>query len=672
MHFNADRQPHGLRPPQCRDGRGVRKHVAVPQHPLRAVILSVILLLFLRLPAHGAVLVSEGAAPDERNVTFVLKGYAEARQIAVAGSFNGWDHAALPMTRAADEWRATIPLSAPGTYEYKFVIDGETWITDPDRPETADTAVGSNSLLRIEGDTASGAPSTHGFSIELHTGLDGNAALVWGLDNWHPPGPADMPPGVETITTSTGVYPVTPLARGADGIHRANLHVRTGHVLDFALRIRSAAGETWDNNQERDYHVRMDRAVQFVLVHTPGNGSEGQAQTSNVRLIVLSLLVAVLIAAAWWRWRPEGNRAVIARVAIVLAIGIVAWQARAPRLAQSADDIDELSYVPLARQFADNLRAGDLRSLIDNAEVAEHPRAGLAIYTLAVAATGTQGSHLAARQVARRTAALLACLTAILLALRYPAAGLAWALHGTSIHYTAVAYLDSPMVFFSVVALLAGEQGFADLDGKPRRATAWLALSAAALGAAISTKYLAAPVAFAIAAHISILIARSSNKPRLSALFLAYITLSVFAMVASDWRLWSPDILERIRFRLVFHRQFSTSALVEESGFPWYMPLSYLWGNWFGEPPGWMLPLFDRSVFVLGLLGLWPTFRKAPLWGSAALFVIAFLLVWPTKWPQYVVLAVPPLAVSAHVFLATVASRFFVRAGPPAAADAAV
>lgn len=325
-----------------------------------------------------------------------------------------------------------------------------------------------------------------------------------------------------------------------------------------------------------------------------------------------------------------------------------------------------------SRQFADNLRAGDLRSLIDNAEVAKHARAGLAIYTLAVAATGTQGSHLAARQVARRTAALLACLTAILLALRYPAAGLAWALHGTSIHYTAVAYLDSPMVFFSVVALLAGEQGLADLDGKPRRATAWLALSAAAPGAAISTKYLAAPVAFAIAAHISILIARSSNKPRLSALFLAYITLSVFAMVASDWRLWSPDILERIRFRLVFHRQFSTSALVEESR----LPVVYASQLPLGELVR-RAPRLDASALRPLRVRARPPRPLAHLPQGAAVGERRPLRHrLPPRLADQVAPVRRPRRATPRRFRPRVprhrASRFFVRAGPPAAADAAV
>lgn len=54
----------------------------------------------------------------------------KAGAVSVAGTFNGWDPSATPLTRRADgTWAATLDL-APGRHEYKFVVDGQ-WCCEP-------------------------------------------------------------------------------------------------------------------------------------------------------------------------------------------------------------------------------------------------------------------------------------------------------------------------------------------------------------------------------------------------------------------------------------------------------------------------------------------------------------------------------------------------------------
>ncbi len=74
----------------------------------------------------------------------------DASEVSVAGSFNEWDPEADPLTKGDNGiWRATLELE-PGTYEYKFVVDGE-WVTDPENPETVpDPYGGENSVLTVE------------------------------------------------------------------------------------------------------------------------------------------------------------------------------------------------------------------------------------------------------------------------------------------------------------------------------------------------------------------------------------------------------------------------------------------------------------------------------------------------------------------------------------------
>jgi 1,4-alpha-glucan branching enzyme len=63
------------------------------------------------------------------NYTFRLKGYANAKRICVAGSFNNWSPGSFAMHKEGDEWVIEQHL-APGKHVYKFVVDGK-WIVDP-------------------------------------------------------------------------------------------------------------------------------------------------------------------------------------------------------------------------------------------------------------------------------------------------------------------------------------------------------------------------------------------------------------------------------------------------------------------------------------------------------------------------------------------------------------
>jgi 1,4-alpha-glucan branching enzyme len=48
-----------------------------------------------------------------------------AGSVYLAGTFNGWNPNATPLTRRADgTWAVMLDLP-PGRYEYKFVIDGQ-------------------------------------------------------------------------------------------------------------------------------------------------------------------------------------------------------------------------------------------------------------------------------------------------------------------------------------------------------------------------------------------------------------------------------------------------------------------------------------------------------------------------------------------------------------------
>lgn len=63
------------------------------------------------------------------NYTFVLKGFADAKDVQLSGSFNDWADPGFKMKYENGVWSLPLYLNA-GKYTYKYIVDGN-WILDP-------------------------------------------------------------------------------------------------------------------------------------------------------------------------------------------------------------------------------------------------------------------------------------------------------------------------------------------------------------------------------------------------------------------------------------------------------------------------------------------------------------------------------------------------------------
>lgn len=100
-----------------------------------------------------AIIIAATAGPDPleipREIEFSYSSKTKLKSVAVAGTFNQWDHARHPMTLGNDgTWRTTINI-APGIYTYRFVLNGNSWIVDPSAPIETDLNSNQNSLLIV-------------------------------------------------------------------------------------------------------------------------------------------------------------------------------------------------------------------------------------------------------------------------------------------------------------------------------------------------------------------------------------------------------------------------------------------------------------------------------------------------------------------------------------------
>lgn len=83
-------------------------------------------------------------------IQFVLVA-PDAESVALVGDFNDWNVSATMLSEDRDQgvWSVTVPLE-PGRYRYSFLVDGSTWMTDPQAAlAVADEFGRPNSVLTI-------------------------------------------------------------------------------------------------------------------------------------------------------------------------------------------------------------------------------------------------------------------------------------------------------------------------------------------------------------------------------------------------------------------------------------------------------------------------------------------------------------------------------------------
>ena len=80
---------------------------------------------------------------------FILDSDNTIERLQLAGDFNNWTATDYPTQRSGDSLFIQLPIK-PGKYAYKFVLNGEQWVADPNAGESLiDPYGGQNSILRV-------------------------------------------------------------------------------------------------------------------------------------------------------------------------------------------------------------------------------------------------------------------------------------------------------------------------------------------------------------------------------------------------------------------------------------------------------------------------------------------------------------------------------------------
>jgi 1,4-alpha-glucan branching enzyme len=77
-------------------------------------------------------------------VTFKLNPEAEAGSVALLGEFNSWDETSHPMKKLKDgSFSATVSLPAGHDYRFRYLLDGEQWVNEPEADSVIENRFGS-------------------------------------------------------------------------------------------------------------------------------------------------------------------------------------------------------------------------------------------------------------------------------------------------------------------------------------------------------------------------------------------------------------------------------------------------------------------------------------------------------------------------------------------------
>lgn len=310
-------------------------------------------------------------------------------------------------------------------------------------------------------------------------------------------------------------------------------------------------------------------------------------------------------------------------------------------------DFDEPVYLNAAFDYARLLRAGDLTGVVDYAGNPEHPPLVKLLYAGAVLALGPQATMERALFAARALSGLFGVLATVAVGLAGgPLAAVFLATHTLAVKYTSQAYLEALPLLSSTVAVLAFVRAPRRAEAGPLRLDKWVVLSAVALGVTAAAKFSYLPVGVVI-----LYLALGERRLHWRGLAL-YLLLAGAVFVALDPALWrAPG--ERLADMLFFHLRYAQGADVQQASYPWFQP--FIWvatsaaTNW--HPDVFFYYGFDGLYFLLAVAGLpreWRDRRWLVVWLLAGLL---FLLVWPTKWPQYALVVAAPISLIGAVSL---------------------
>lgn len=334
--------------------------------------------------------------------------------------------------------------------------------------------------------------------------------------------------------------------------------------------------------------------------------------------------------------RIRSTKAII--IVVIITIFLHVWA-----IFQLPVDYDEPIYLQNAFDYASAMRSDDPVRILAYSGNNEHPSFVKLIYSSVILIMGENSTWSEALFSARAVSAFFGILAVLIISLAIdPLAGGLLGVHTLAIKYTSQVYLEAVPHAMTIASVLA----FIKFTNRSTNAgriipDKWFWLSAAALGVAAASKYSYIPVILIVLGYLAILIKKIKAH-----WILFYFLFALIAFFLLDIYLWQ-DPITRLSESLSFHFQYSQGPNIEDAGYPWFQPFIWIFtsspGTW--HPGVFFYYGFDGMISIAALLGIkreWKERRWLVIWLVTGL---VFLLIWPTKWPQYALTVTPALCI---------------------------
>ncbi len=344
-----------------------------------------------------------------------------------------------------------------------------------------------------------------------------------------------------------------------------------------------------------------------------------------------------------------------------IAVTLIALSARLTAVDQLPIDYDEDDYLRAGQLYATGIQHGDWSVFTRENYRTEHPPLTKIVNGLVMAllppvpeipdrpTTADPSRSLPQPHLdnVRTAHALFGTLEVLVLALINPLAGLLLAMHTWTIKYTSQVMLEALPALTSLLVVV-----FYLKSRRKGSFNRWTLLSAIILGLTAASKYPYTMVGVAVLIHWlwDSWPGRSEADNRSMwhwiRPILAWGSIAAIVFFLADPYLW-PDPINRLRDSLGYHGRYATTAAeVQEANFPIWQPLVWLAQSVPWHPGVFAVPL-DAMILLFAIIGLkrlWQKYRVFALW---LIILFVFLLFWPTKWPQYILMLTAPLTLAA-------------------------
>jgi hypothetical protein len=339
-------------------------------------------------------------------------------------------------------------------------------------------------------------------------------------------------------------------------------------------------------------------------------------------------------------------------------------------------DFDEPVYLGAGNEYANAIRTGKYKLIAHIRHTFEHPALYKLLYGVALLTERpVEKFHesdlprlapiatVEAREWAltgRYVSVFLGTLAVATLAFLNPLAGFFLAIFTFSVKYTSEVYLEALPLLTSLLCVFAYLRWFESVHQKTFMSNSdvlWLSLSAVFLGMTAASKYVYSVAGITIAVHFLIALLQGQIPRRTFIFFIGWVCLSIFMFFVFNPYLWRHP-WSRLLQTIAFHIKFQDSNIVMAYNYPFWQPLRWLSGlgieqKALGSASAFIFRL-DTFIFIFALIGLPRLFQQKRFYFYWLMIGLFFLLLWSTKWPQYVLIILVPFSIAAAEGVATV------------------